>query len=684
MTSKRDYIEEFFLKFSYSQKLIFVFFCTFVSFGFITYGLWICCFSIYEEASLDHKTFQIQKNVNYINYLTSKYNIEINSRYTSATPRDPHLIFGLREEVDNALDSLLTQIRSVPAKLDGKEPIHIDSLEGFVAQWNRNKIAEPNSNVLVSRSDLEHLAYLLQLLRTRLAQAYRLYSNDDEGTKRLIDATFIHLPQLMNIVPSIHAIESKESQESVFRRGDLIIASKRIEEIGALIRIILNDISEMIDPSLGFDSKSTIQEIVESVMAANREERDIAAGNFSERETALHAIEVYYTAQKELEKILDILLSTQARALFIRLVVGGSCLLIALLFVLIIYFSKIILQPLNTLAAAANELAIGKVNVRVEVHSDDEIGEISLAFNALASFLEGKLLEVKVVSNSLLRAVNQVFRLSDKLQENISLQDQELNLMKKHIQEISVVARDFSTDLTNVYKSISATTGIADVGRRSLSEMERVMKQIVNASEQIQGTLNGLNYKITSINEVINTIVKIADQVNLLSLNSAIQANKAGPEGKGFTVIARKIRELSGQTAFATIEIENNVKEVVKTVDTSTEEVRRFMNQLTLQVGESNLLSEEFKELIHYFQNQVEVFNSVNSDMNKQAASATELQAMLMSLSKASRQTKMSVNQFYSEIDSLHHSTINLVEKIDSFTHPSYLSIAAERAGLES
>lgn len=684
MTDKRDYIQELFLKVSYSQKLAFVFFCTFVSFGFITYGLWICCYSIYREASLDKKTLPVQKSVNQINYLLSKYLIEIKSGTPSDPSHEEHLVLSLQEEMDQALDLLYSQIEGFPGRFESKLPLHLDSLESFVGQWNRYKTIQANGRFSSESSDLDHLVYLLQLLRTRLAQAYRLYSNDDEGTKRLIDVAFIHLPQLMNLVPSIYAIDSNDGKESVFRKGDLIIASKRMEEVGALIRIILNNISELIDPSLGFDSKNLIQELTESVMNANQQEQAIAAGNFSDRETALIAIEVYYTAQKELEKILTSLVQSQEWALFIRLLVGGSFLWLALLFVLVIYFSKIILQPLNTLAAAANELAIGKVNVRVEVNADDEIGEISSAFNSLASFLEDKLLEVKVASKALLNAVEQVFRLSDKLQENITVQDQELNLMKKHIQEISLVARDFSADLTNVYKSISATTGIADVGRRSLSEMERVMQQIVNASKRIQGTLNGLNYKITSINDVINTIVKIADQINLLSLNSAIQANKAGPEGKGFTVIARKIRELSGQTAFATIEIENNVKEVVKTVDTSTEEVSRFMNQLSFQVNESNVLSEEFKELIHYFQNQVEVFNSVNSDMSKQAASATELQAMLISLSNASRQTKISVNQFYSEIDSLHSSTISLVEKIDSFTHPSYLSIASERAALES
>jgi methyl-accepting chemotaxis protein len=130
---------------------------------------------------------------------------------------------------------------------------------------------------------------------------------------------------------------------------------------------------------------------------------------------------------------------------------------------------------------------------------------------------------------------------------------------------------------------------------------------------------------------------------------------------------------LSGQTAFSTLDIEKTVQEIVTSVDSSVSEVNGFLEQVMLQVAESTELSQEFKKLIDFFQKQVEAFESVNEDMSKQAESATELQEVLRTLSNASRKTTTSVNQFCREIELLHQSTTSLVEKIDSFTHPSYI-----------
>src|SRR5262249_60013641 len=106
------------------------------------------------------------------------------------------------------------------------------------------------------------------------------------------------------------------------------------------------------------------------------------------------------------------------------------------------------------------------------------------------------------------------------------------------------------------------TANLAGSGQASIGRMESTMRQIMEASSSITSKLAVLSEKTTNINSVVTTITKVADQTNLLSLNAAIEAEKAGEYGRGFAVVAREIRRLADQTAVATLDIEHMVKEM--------------------------------------------------------------------------------------------------------------------------
>ena len=117
------------------------------------------------------------------------------------------------------------------------------------------------------------------------------------------------------------------------------------------------------------------------------------------------------------------------------------------------------------------------------------------------------------------------------------------------------------------------------------------MRHVMEAAGSINAKLAVLNEKAGNINQVVTTITKVADQTNLLSLNAAIEAEKAGEYGRGFAVVATEIRRLADQTAVATYDIEQMVKEIQSAVsagvmgmDKFSEEVRRGMQEVQ-QVG---------------------------------------------------------------------------------------------------
>src|SRR6185295_1070055 len=142
-----------------------------------------------------------------------------------------------------------------------------------------------------------------------------------------------------------------------------------------------------------------------------------------------------------------------------------------------------------------------------------------------------------------------------------------------------------------VFTAAEDSAALAGQGQAGLTRMESTMRQVMEASSSINTKLAVLNEKAANINQVVTTITKVADQTNLLSLNAAIEAEKAGEYGRGFAVVATEIRRLADQTAVATCDIEQMVKEMqaavsagVMGMDKFSEEVRRGAQDVQ-QVG---------------------------------------------------------------------------------------------------
>jgi methyl-accepting chemotaxis protein WspA len=166
---------------------------------------------------------------------------------------------------------------------------------------------------------------------------------------------------------------------------------------------------------------------------------------------------------------------------------------------------------------------------------------------------------------------------------------------------------------------------------------------------------------------VVTTITKVADQTNLLSLNAAIEAEKAGEYGRGFAVVATEIRRLADQTAVATYDIEQMVKEIQSAVsagvmgmDKFSEEVRRGMQEVQ-QVGG------QLSEIIQQVQALAPRFEAVHEGMGAQATGAEQITQALAQLSEAAQQTVESLQQSGQAIDGLNQAAVNMRSGVSRF-----------------
>jgi methyl-accepting chemotaxis protein WspA len=209
--------------------------------------------------------------------------------------------------------------------------------------------------------------------------------------------------------------------------------------------------------------------------------------------------------------------------------------------------------------------------------------------------------------------------------------------------------------------------GLANSGQVAIARMEATMRQIMDASGSITSKLAVLNEKTTNINSVVTTITKVADQTNLLSLNAAIEAEKAGEYGLGFAVVAMEIRRLADQTAVATYDIEKMVKEMQSAVAAGVMGMDKFSEETRRGVEEIRQVSVQLAQIIHQVQTLTPRFLIVNDGMQAQAAGAQQISETLTQLGESAQQTAQSLRQSNLAIDQLNEAARALQTSVARF-----------------
>jgi methyl-accepting chemotaxis protein WspA len=233
--------------------------------------------------------------------------------------------------------------------------------------------------------------------------------------------------------------------------------------------------------------------------------------------------------------------------------------------------------------------------------------------------------------------------------------------------EISATSKELVRTMSDVSRVADQSAALAGSGQTGLTQMEETMRQIIAAAGSVNGKLAVLNEKAANIGQVVTTITKVADQTNLLSLNAAIEAEKAGEYGRGFAVVATEIRRLADQTAVATYDIEQMVKEIqsavsagVMSMDKFSEEVRRGMQSIE-QIGA------QLSQIIQQVQALAPRVESVNEGMQAQTTGAEQISEALTQLSSAAQHTVESLRQSSQAIDGLQRASKTLSTGVASF-----------------
>ena len=179
--------------------------------------------------------------------------------------------------------------------------------------------------------------------------------------------------------------------------------------------------------------------------------------------------------------------------------------------------------------------------------------------------------------------------------------------------------------------------------------------------------MQAINEKAENITTVVTTITRVADQTNLLSLNAAIEAEKAGEYGRGFTVVAREIRRLADQTAVATLDIEQMVQEMQSAVSDGVMEMDKFIADVRHSAEDVEAISLQLSRIIDQVQALLPNFDEVNVGMEHQSDNAQRIENSMTRLSAEMQETKESLHETFSVIEQLNDSSRILQKEVSRF-----------------
>jgi methyl-accepting chemotaxis protein WspA len=332
--------------------------------------------------------------------------------------------------------------------------------------------------------------------------------------------------------------------------------------------------------------------------------------------------------------------------------------------------ARAIVRPTQLLTNRVQEMASGAsdLTARVAINSSDELGQLAGGLNAMIGKIQAVIQRVREASVQVLSTAAQMAATAKQQETTVQSSASSTAEIAAAVREISATGKQLASTMADVNGRANEAAKLATSGRADLAKMEGTMKQLVEATNSIASKLAIIRDKAENINMVVTTITKVADQTNLLSINAAIEAEKAGEYGRGFLVVAREIRRLADQTAVATLDIENIVRHMQDAVSAGVMQMDKFSGEVRGGVQRVAEISGQTGQIIEEVQTLSERFQSVNEGMHNQSLGAEQINEAMVQLTDGARQAQAALEEFTKAAAHLRHSVELLNEDIAQFT----------------
>lgn len=357
------------------------------------------------------------------------------------------------------------------------------------------------------------------------------------------------------------------------------------------------------------------------------------------------------------------LVSLQRTALISLLVITGCIVAMVALFV-----ARSISNPINHAIELARRVAAGDLSTTIQIETRGETALLLEALQTMTTDLHSLISGVQLATDAVAGTASTLQSTGERQEKVVTHLGQSTSQTVAAVEEISVTGKELAHTMSVVNEMAVQAGEKAIEGRESLVNMDGTMRKLAESTASFGARLAIINERASTINLAVTTITKVADQTNLLSINAAIEAEKAGEYGTGFLVIAREIRRLADQTAVASLEIEQVVKDMQLSVSSGVMEMDAFTKSVDTGVIEIGSISQQLAEIISSVRGITEKFQLVAEGTQAQSQGAEQIRKAMCLVADEASQSEQALDAFRNATTALHKAAEELKGEITRFT----------------
>jgi methyl-accepting chemotaxis protein len=345
----------------------------------------------------------------------------------------------------------------------------------------------------------------------------------------------------------------------------------------------------------------------------------------------------------------------------------GSLLAMLLAVGSVVWLLRSKLAPLSDLVRQAEALGAGDLSVRLNVSSNDEIGQLSRAFNQMSQALSTMVEHIRRASQEVNSRAQALSGLSGGAYEGMEQQSGEITSMAGAVEEFSATSLNIADNMGATQRLAQENAQQTQIGRSSMEEASSSLEQIAGALNSTATVINTLGQRSQEIGGIVGVITSIAEQTNLLALNAAIEAARAGEQGRGFAVVADEVRSLASRTRQATDEISSMIHSIQQETGNAISTMEQGNVLMQEGLSRNANVASALARIDEQSRSAGQQFAAITTATQEQSSTATLLSSNLQSIAMANSEQREVVSNLAVTAKELEGLAAELRQEVDRF-----------------
>lgn len=558
-------------------------------------------------------------------------------------------------EVENGIESLKTQALKTKEKFNQR--VNKDQMDAVINASNSYinafhdfvdlRISQSNSMALM-RKDARIALTIIEEMRSD--QKLKM-SNEIKRKSGNITNRFANDDDANSLI-KLFLEARKNEKEYIISSGDQQWLDTHTNLISQMYSLAANLKIRFIDVV----NDKQVDDVVSAIEAYESSFSDFCNSMMQQKEAKDEMVSAAQEVEKECEDARIDQNAKMGRSISsaIILIIIFSILSIILGSFFAIIIARFVSLPIIKITRISKLLADGDLTPQVDINQKDEIGELADSFKVMQKSLRKQILEITEGVNVLFSSSSEIMATISQLASGSAETATSVSETTSTIEEVKQTAKVSNTKATEVAESAQKIALISQDGKKSVQETIEGMNKIKQQMESIAAIVVRLSEQGQSIGEIATSVNDLAEQSNLLAVNAAIEAAKAGEHGKGFAVVAQEIKNLAGRSKESTAQIRNILGDIQKAISSAVMATEQGGKVIDEGLELSSTATEVITTLAASVEQSAQANIQIAASSQQQVVGMEQITAAMESIKEASVQTAASTKQSEESVTELH------------------------------